>query len=126
MDAPTAGIPASRNWSWVFAVKTRALTMRNGWYMRHEVSIAGAPGDEALRCPPDQLAVLEEGVCQHQPPCPGVFSMDRAAARVVACHPEQGWSLLCNGVVLFDDAGVLLLGGETVVHDPVSAMPTAA
>jgi len=30
---------------------------------------------------------------------------------VVACHPEQGWSLLCNGVVLFDDAGVLVLGG---------------
>jgi hypothetical protein len=28
---------------------------------------------------------------------------------VVASHPEQGWSLLCNGVVLFDDAGVLLL-----------------
>ena len=30
---------------------------------------------------------------------------------MVASHPEQGWSLLCNGVVLFDDAGVLVLGG---------------
>jgi hypothetical protein len=26
----------------------------------------------------------------------------------MACHPGQGWSLLCNGVVLFDDAGVLV------------------
>jgi hypothetical protein len=26
----------------------------------------------------------------------------------VASHPEQGWSLLCNGVVLFDDGGELL------------------
>jgi hypothetical protein len=25
----------------------------------------------------------------------------------VASHPEQGWSLLCNGVVLFDDGGEL-------------------
>jgi hypothetical protein len=35
---------------------------------------------------------------------------------VVACHPEQGWSLLCNGVVLFDDAGILVLAGP--VPDP--------
>jgi hypothetical protein len=27
-------------------------------------------------------------------------------------HPEQGWSLLCNGVVLFDDAGTLLPDGK--------------
>ncbi len=27
---------------------------------------------------------------------------------MLACHPGQGWSLLCNGVVLFDDAGVLV------------------
>jgi hypothetical protein len=26
----------------------------------------------------------------------------------VAGHLEQGWSLLCNGVVLFDDGGELL------------------
>ena len=28
------------------------------------------------------------------------------AARVAVGHPEQGWSLLCYGVVLFEDAGV--------------------
>jgi hypothetical protein len=32
----------------------------------------------------------------------------------VATHPEQGWSLLCNGVVVFDDNGELLLDGSTV------------
>jgi hypothetical protein len=36
----------------------------------------------------------------------------------VACHPEQGWSLLCNGIVLFDDAGQLLPDGRSVVPAP--------
>jgi hypothetical protein len=34
---------------------------------------------------------------------------------VVADHCEQGWSLLCNGVVLFTDAGELLPDGRAVV-----------
>jgi len=46
--------------------------------------------------------------CGHQPRCPGALAPDRGAARAVASHPEQGWSLLCNGVVLFDDGGELL------------------
>jgi hypothetical protein len=50
-------------------------------------------------------------MCQHQPPCPPVGATGRQAARVVASHPEQGWSLLCNGIVLFEDTGVLLPGG---------------
>lgn len=39
---------------------------------------------------------------------PQALAPDRSAARAVASHPEQGWSLLCNGVVLFDDGGELL------------------
>jgi len=31
---------------------------------------------------------------------------------VVAPHPEQGWCLLCNGVILFDDGGVILPDGS--------------
>jgi hypothetical protein len=31
---------------------------------------------------------------------------------VVAALPEQGWSLLCNGVVLFEDYGELLPDGS--------------
>jgi hypothetical protein len=33
---------------------------------------------------------------------------------VVAAHPEQGWSLLCNGVVLFEDYGELLPDGRAL------------
>jgi len=29
-----------------------------------------------------------------------------ARRRSTASHPEQGWSLLCNGIVLFDDGGL--------------------
>ena len=47
-------------------------------------------------------------MCQHKPSCPPWNAVDRQAARVMAPHPEQGWSLLCNAVVLFDDGGELL------------------
>jgi hypothetical protein len=53
-------------------------------------------------------------MCSHQPSCPEAGALDWAAARVVVTHPEQGWSLLCNGVVLFDDDGALLPNGEVV------------
>lgn len=53
-------------------------------------------------------------LCLHTPACPTADSPDREAARVVAAHPEQGWSLLCNGVLLFDDTGELLPDGRTV------------
>ena len=46
--------------------------------------------------------------CRHQPRCPDSLAPDRSAARALASHPEQGWSLLCNGVALFDDGGELL------------------
>jgi hypothetical protein len=32
----------------------------------------------------------------------------------VAHHPEQGWSLLCNGVVFFEDTGELLPDGSII------------
>jgi hypothetical protein len=46
-------------------------------------------------------------MCQHQPQCPTADSPARQLARTLAAHPEQGWSLLCNGVVVFDDLGEL-------------------
>lgn len=52
--------------------------------------------------------------CHHSPRCPAATATDRAAARTVAAHPEQGWSLLCNGVVLFDDTGGLLPDGRVI------------
>jgi hypothetical protein len=53
-------------------------------------------------------------MCQHRPACPPVDATDRDAARVVVSHPEQGWSRLCNGVVLFDDTGEILPDGRAV------------
>jgi hypothetical protein len=59
-------------------------------------------------------AVPEDEMCKHQPRCPDALAPDCKAARVTVSHPEQGWSLLCNGVVLFDDAGALLPSGREV------------
>jgi Family of unknown function (DUF5999) len=53
-------------------------------------------------------------MCQHQPSCPTADATDREAARVMASHPEQGWSLLCNGVVVFEDTGALLPDGRSI------------
>ena len=46
--------------------------------------------------------------CNHHPQCPPAYAHDRLAARVIAAHPEQGWSLLCNGVIAFDDGGAII------------------
>jgi hypothetical protein len=53
-------------------------------------------------------------MCQHRPLCPPAEAADHARARIVADHPEQGWCLLCNGVILFDDSGRLLPDGQAV------------
>lgn len=54
------------------------------------------------------------GDCVHEPRCPDAAGPDRDAAHVIASHPEQGWSLLCNGVVLFEDCGEILPDGVCV------------
>lgn len=41
----------------------------------------------------------------------------------VATHPEQGWSLLCNGVVLFEDTGELLPDGRIVAPHRLTDVP---
>jgi hypothetical protein len=53
-------------------------------------------------------------MCAHRTPCPDAASDARDLAAVVSSHPEQGWRLLCNGVVLFDDDGELLPDGRAV------------
>jgi hypothetical protein len=52
--------------------------------------------------------------CHHTPACPASSDFDRDAAHVLVAHPEQGWSLLCNGVVLFEDTGELLPDGQSI------------
>jgi hypothetical protein len=53
-------------------------------------------------------------MCSHRPECPPAEAPDHENARVLASFPEQGWSLLCNGVILFDDTGELLPDGSPV------------
>ena len=52
--------------------------------------------------------------CNHVPRCPAPSARERLAALVAQAHPEQGWYLLCNGVVSFDDGGALLPNGESI------------
>jgi hypothetical protein len=65
-------------------------------------------------------------MCQHRPPCPSADRPDHDAARTVAFHPKQGWSLLCNGVVLFDDLGELLPDGRSRAPHRTTALGLAA
>jgi hypothetical protein len=58
-------------------------------------------------------------MCPHTPPCPEASAPDREAAHTIVSHPEQGWSLLCNGVVIFEDTGELLPDGALIApHRP--------
>ncbi|MFC8730034.1 DUF5999 family protein [Streptomyces bacillaris] len=62
-------------------------------------------------------------MCQHPRTCPGADSSDREAAVPLASHPEQGWTLLCNGVLLFEDTGELLPDGRIIApHRPTTAV----
>ena len=65
-------------------------------------------------------------MCQHQPRCPQSAAPDHLAARIIAAHPEQGWSTLCNGVIVFDDGGELrpdsraITPGRPALTDPLA------
>jgi hypothetical protein len=63
-------------------------------------------------------------MCSHQPSCPSADPSERAHhddAHIVASHPEQGWYLLCDGVIAFDDTGALLPDGRVVAPHRVPA-----
>jgi uncharacterized protein DUF5999 len=68
-----------------------------------------APTDADTDLLPERHAM-----CEHQPTCPTANAPDRDAARIISSHPEQGWNLLCNGVVTFDDTGELLPDGRII------------
>jgi hypothetical protein len=53
-------------------------------------------------------------MCNHSPRCPQANGAEPLSARVLAPHLEQGWNLLCNGVITFDDGGALLPDGEAI------------
>ena len=68
-------------------------------------------------------------MCQHTQPGPSATAPDALTARVVTTHYEQGWSVLCNGTVVFDDLGAILPDGRAVEPGharPARHMATAA
>ncbi|MGW3954061.1 DUF5999 family protein [Streptomyces sp. NPDC004752] len=70
---------------------------------------------------------MTTSACRHQAPCPSADSPDREAAQIIAHHPEQGWALLCNGVLVFDDTGELLPNGRVIApHRPIGDRFAAA
>jgi len=66
------------------------------------------------------------GMCPHTPPCPAPSAPDREAAHTIVNHPEGGWSLLCNGVVIFEDTGELLPGGAFIAPTAPPTSPPPA
>ncbi|MGW8889102.1 DUF5999 family protein [Streptomyces sp. NPDC055749] len=66
-------------------------------------------------------------MCQHRPPCPTAAQPDREAAKTITRDCVLGWTLLCNGVLLFDDTGELLPDGQIIApHRHVAATEAAA
>lgn len=65
-----------------------------------------------------------QSTCTHSPVCPAADSPDHDAARIRSSRPEQGWSLLCNGIVVFEDTGELLPDGRIIApHRPTVRIP---
>ncbi|GLF98134.1 DUF5999 family protein [Streptomyces yaizuensis] len=65
--------------------------------------------------------------CPHTPPCPEPDAKNGANAHTVTCNTVQGWVLLCNGVLLFDDTGALLPDGQIIApHRPTGTRQVAA
>ena len=62
-------------------------------------------------------------MCQHEPPCPPAEANDRDAAVTVREHHDQGWVLLCNGVVAFEDTGEILPTGDVIAPHRAMAGP---
>jgi len=93
---------------------------------------SGSPGQalETIRPGKTNYIVVTDqrcAMCSHRPLCPPADHRDRGAARTVASHPEQGWSLLCNGVIVFDDMGEILPGGRVnPPHCPAHAQLAVA
>ncbi|CAL9627948.1 DUF5999 family protein [Streptomyces sp. enrichment culture] len=59
-------------------------------------------------------------------PAAGVSAAGAVGVHLVAAHPEQGWNLLCDGTIVFDDTGELRPDGRVVAPHPAAGHPSAA
>jgi hypothetical protein len=89
-------------------------------------SVTGSPGHGSSRPGPAAAAGGRSRACPRLTPCPPPRAPDCLAARVIARHPEQGWSLLCNGVVVFEDTGALPPDGSVIEPERQTWQPRAA
>ncbi|MEV5017955.1 DUF5999 family protein [Streptomyces sp. NPDC053780] len=71
-------------------------------------------------------------MCTHRSSCPAADSpagdspaAGSVVAHIVAAHPEQGWNLLCDGTIVFDDTGELRPDGRVVAPRRMPAGPLA-
>ena len=114
-DSPASGLGRRLTSKSKHIEEGRTMIEIDGLTRRYGDKMTGLPSDQGPQAqvrlqPPDQ----RRATCSHRPPCPPADRPDRDAARIIAFHPEQGWSLLCNGVILFDDTGELLPDGRAV------------
>ncbi|WP_391530286.1 DUF5999 family protein [Candidatus Frankia nodulisporulans] len=87
-------------------------------------ALAGSAGSARAGGPTPHGAGPPPCDCPHSPPCPAADDVDRDAARLASEHWDQGWCLLCNGVIRFEDTGEILPTGRTV--EPRRTPPRAA
>lgn len=60
--------------------------------------------------------------CQHKPKCPSAYSEHPTTAVIVVRHDDdQGWNLLCNGVVTLHGGGYILPNGVTIAPDELTS-----
>ncbi|MFG2121471.1 DUF5999 family protein [Streptomyces sp. NPDC048710] len=57
-------------------------------------------------------------MCSYEISC---AASDTGTPHTVSAHPEQGWALLCDGSIRFDDSGELLADGSVVQPHRVPA-----
>ncbi|MEU9993212.1 DUF5999 family protein [Streptomyces sp. NPDC007971] len=64
-------------------------------------------------------------MCSYRTSC---SASDPGTPHPVAAHPEQGWTLLCDGSIVFDDTGELHPDGSVVPprRVPAGRLPVAA
>jgi hypothetical protein len=66
----------------------------------------------------DERRAAPKTSCRHEPTCPAADQPDHDAAKVIAHDYSVGYSVLCNGVVVFEDTGELVGTNPIEPHRP--------
>ncbi|MFE2914610.1 DUF5999 family protein [Kitasatospora indigofera] len=85
--------------------------------------LLAAPAGAPSPCTPDPESSV---TCTHRPACPASEDPDAGAAAIIASHPVQGWGLLRNGILTFEDTGALSPDGRQIPLSPTQPAERAA